>query len=66
MTTTESEIEPSDTSIATRGEVAEYLNELIRDLITIATSARMPRVVKHLEAASLAAKTERESQSLNS
>jgi hypothetical protein len=66
MSTIESRGEPSDTSIATHGEIAEYLHELIRDLITIATSARMPRVVQHLEAASMAAKSERDKQSLNS
>lgn len=66
MATTERKVDSSDKTAATRGEIAEYLRDLINDLITLATSARMPRVAKHLEAAYVEAERQRDSQSLNS
>ena len=66
MATLESKAEPTSDCAASRAEIADYLNDLIQDLMQLAESARMPRVARHLKAASLEAARERDSNSLNS
>lgn len=55
-----------EASAATQAEVAEYIRDLIQNLLILAARARMPRVVKHLEAASREAESHRDRQDLNS